>query len=190
MRSIPNTVIAAPKDETEFKRMLWKGLEITEGPYIIRYPRGCGEGAAWKEAAFEAIPAGRGSRIREGSGAAILVLGPFKAAALEAADRCRELYGISPAVYDMRFVKPLDTDILDQVAATCSKIVTVEDGTLKGGLFGAVAEYYAPKGLSIDLEGIGIPDRFITHAPQRRQRAACGIDADGILERLQAMMKK
>ena len=189
-RSIPGATVCAPSDETELKNLMFSALQAQSGPYIIRYPRGCGEGAAWKEAAFEAIPAGRGSRIREGSGAAILVLGPFKAAALEAADRCRELYGISPAVYDMRFVKPLDTDILDQVAATCSRIVTVEDGTLKGGLFGAVAEYYAPKGLGIDLEGIGIPDRFITHAPQRRQRAACGIDADGILERLQAMMKK
>ena len=188
--SIPGARIAAPANERELKNLMYSALQENGGLYIIRYPRGCGEGVAWKETPFEIVPAGKGEKVRDGEKVAILTAGPFAGAALEAAEACRETRGFTPAVYNMRFVKPLDEGLLEEVASRFEYILTVEDGTLSGGLYGAVCEHFAPISGKVAIEGIGIPDRFITHASQKEQRARCGLDAAGILARIGAMIKK
>ena len=187
-RSIPGAVIAAPKDEQDLKDLMFSALHAGSGPYIIRYPRGCGEGVAWKDTPFREIPTGQGEKILDGEKVAVLTLGPFAGKAVEAAQAIREKYGFTPGVYNMRFLKPLDKDILEEVAKNYDRILTVEDGAVQGGLFGAVAEHFASFP-GMEIEGIGIPDRFITHASQAQQRASCGLDAEGIEAGIEKLLK-
>lgn len=181
-RSIPNVTLAAPRDELQLRQLMYSALGSEGGPYIIRYPRGCGEGVAWKDVPFESIPAGKGEKLLDGSGIAVLTIGPVASAAVEAARKA------GAAVYDMRFLRPLDTSILEEVAESFKGILTVEDGTLKGGLLGAVTEYLSDrKGLSI--RGIGIPDRFIDTGTQAEQRSECRLDPAGILAEIEDLKK-
>lgn len=174
-RSVPGTVISAPSDETELKNMMYSALHCENGPYIIRYPRGYGKGADWRHTGFSLIECGKGRKLRDGGDAAVLVAGPF----IEEACRAAESSGMDVAVYDMRFIKPLDRDIVLEAAA-CGRIVTVEDGCVKGGLFGAVCELLAVERVECLVTPVGIPDRFVEHGTQKELRAQCGIDADGI----------
>lgn len=175
-RSIPNAVISAPSDEIQLKDLMYSGLSIDGGPYIMRYPRGCGEGVPWRQAPYEVIPAGKGRRLREGKSVAILALGPVANRALEAAGH----YGPDgPAVYDMRFLKPIDISILEE-AASFPVILTLEDGALKGGLYSEVCEFFSGRPGAPRIFGHGIPDRFIHQDTQSAQRAACGLDTDSI----------
>ena len=187
-RSIPGATIAAPRNETELKNLMFSSLSNESGPYIIRYPRGCGEGVDWKSAPFTRLETGKGERLVDGEGLAILAAGPVANRAVEAALRYREVHGTGPAVYDMRFVKPLDQDILREAAAFPA-ILTLEDGSLKGGLFGAVAEYLAESGCRPVLRGHGIPDRFIVQDTQAAERKECGLDTDSILEAIGELLK-
>lgn len=189
MRGIPNTIIAAPKDESELKDLLYAGLEIKDGPLIIRYPRGLGEGVKWENAAPRPIEVGKGEKVADGECVAVLALGPVVNRALEAAEKLREETGKSPAIFNVRFLKPFDKDILEE-AARFRHIVTLEDGCLKGGLFSEVSEYVASRGLSIDVRGIGIPDRFIAQAPVTRQREACGLTTGRIFTELSNIFQK
>ena len=189
-RSIPGTVICAPSDELELRRAMYTALQQENGPFIIRYPRGMGEGVEWKEAEPSVLPVGKGRRMAEGSGIAILALGPMAYMAKEAAQKIAERGGGQFAVYDMRYLKPLDQDILEEVSRTCKGIVTVEDGALKGGLFGAVSEWVAGKAAGIAVEGVGIPDKFIAHATQDQQREDCGISVSGIISACENLSKK
>ncbi|MBO4434813.1 MAG: 1-deoxy-D-xylulose-5-phosphate synthase [Bacteroidales bacterium] len=188
-RSIPNAVISAPRNELELRRLMFSGLSIKGGPYIIRYPRGCGEGVDWKSPELEALPIGKGEKLVDGKGVAILAIGPCVNRAVEAAQRHKLDYWSLPSVYDMRFLKPIDTDILEEVAATCHSILTVEDGCLKGGLYSAVSEYFAGRTKRPVIKGLGIPDRFIEQDRQDSQRRDCGLDSDSILDLLREMMK-
>ena len=178
-RSIPNAVITAPRNELELRNLMYSAISHEGGPYIIRYPRGCGEGTEWKEQPFTLLEKGRGEKLRDGAVAAILTIGPFAGAALRAASMVEERTGVSPAVWDMRFLKPLDMDIIRE-AVSFKAVVTVEDGALKGGLFGAVSEALAPIADAPVIKGMGIPDRFITHATQNAQRSLCGLTPEGI----------
>lgn len=184
-RSIPNCIVAVPSDETELKLMMYSALRHSEGPYIIRYPRGVGEGADWRNAAYEVLTPGRAVELRSGSDVAVIALGPCAHRAVEAAE---SLEGkLSVGVYDFRYLKPMDTAMLDKIASKYRAVLTVEDGCLKGGLFGAVAEYYASRGTGIRIDGLGVPDEFILHARQSQQRAMCGIDTAGITLKLSAL---
>ena len=188
-RSIPNAVISAPRNELELKNLMYTGLSIEGGPFIIRYPRGCGEGVAWQETPFEELPIGKGVKLMGGKDVAILALGPVANRALEAARRHKTDYWLAPAVYDMRFLKPLDTSILEEVCGFRA-ILTLEDGSLKGGLYGAVCEYFAGRTEAPIVKGLGIPDVFISQDTQAAQRAECGLDTESIFEILVEMMKK
>ena len=188
MRGVPNTSIAVPKDEKELKDLLYKGLDAKEGPFIIRYPRGMGEGVEWREAEPSPIQTGKGERLLEGSAVAILALGPVVYRALEAARRLEEETGKRPSVYNMRFLKPFDTGIMEEVSG-CEAILTIEDGSLKGGLHSEVSEYIASRGLDTVVKGLGVPDRFISQAPVGEQRKTCGIDAEGIYSELLKLLK-
>ncbi len=179
MRIIPNTVIAAPKDETELKNMLYAGLNISDGPYIIRYPRGTGEGTAWRESAPEPLETGKAEKIMEGSEVAVLALGPVANRALEAAKLVKDEIGKAPVVFNVRFLKPIDQTMMEE-AMKCRHILTFEDGALKGGLYSEVCEYVEAHGAETSVTGAGIPDRFITQAPVSDQRRTCGLDTGSI----------
>ena len=187
-RSIPGTVIAAPRNELELKNLMHTALAAKEGPFIIRYPRGYGEGVDWREAGASLLNVGKGEKMTEGRRVAVLALGPVVNRAVEAAARHKADYWVSPAVYDMRFLKPLDESILEEVAGY-DVILTIEDGCLKGGLFGAVSEYFAGKMDAPVIKALGIPDRFISQDSQAGQRKACCLDADSIYSILYEMMK-
>ena len=189
-RSIPGTIIAVPRDEAVLKDMMYSSLQEKEGPYIIRYPRGCGEGVDWKNTPYRKLAPGKGEKLRDGKTIAVLAAGPFVNRACEAAGLFSEKYGWSPAVYDMMFVKPVDADILKEVSDNFSAVITVEDGALKGGLYGEVCEWFSPAGKGIEIHGIGIPDRFIPQDRQAAQRHECGLDTAGILEKMEEIHKK
>ena len=181
-RSIPGTVIAAPKDELELKNMMYSALLSEQGPYIIRYPRGNGEGVQWKDEAYMALEAGRGELLAEGSRVAVIAAGPVVYRALEAAERFKEEAGWSPAIYNIRYIKPIDTALLEEAYAGYDRIVTIEDGTVVGGLYGAVAEFVASKDLPKPVRAVGIPDRYISQGTQSELRSECGLTTDEIFK--------
>ena len=188
-RSIPGLTIAAPSDETELKNLMYTALH-QDSPMIIRYPRGTGEGRDWREAGWAILPPGKATRLVDGERIAILALGPAAHRAVEAAAAFREEYGFTPAVYDVRYLKPLDGEMLKEVSAGFGSVLTVEDGALMGGLYGAVAEYLSAEGSGIRLAGAGIPDRFIPQDTQAAERAECNIDRNGILSQLCKLVEK
>ena len=179
-RSIPGTIVSSPKDETELKQLMYTAYRHDSGPFIIRYPRGMGRGTAWQDVPFAELPIGKAETLLEGDTVAVVSCGPAAYDALRAAEE----YAGKVGVYNFRFIKPLDCEALDGIAARYERIVTVEDGTLLGGLYGAVCEYVLARGYDIKVEGIGIPDRFISQARQTKQLADCGIDYEGIKKSL------
>lgn len=188
LRCVPNVIIAAPKDETQLKRLLYTGMKIKEGPLVIRYPRGVGEGVGWRDAAPEPLAIGKGERLANGEKVAVLALGPVANRAAEAAERLRKETGRGPAIFNVIFLKPFDAAILEE-ASRFERIITLEDGSLKGGLFSEVSEYVASRGLDIKVTGVGIPDRFITQAAVARQREECGLDTERIYSELASLFK-
>ena len=187
-RSIPGVTVAAPRNETELKHLMYTGLSLKDGPMILRYPRGIGEGTPWREAPYKELPLGKGEKLMDGEGVALLGIGPVVNRALAAARRCLAEQGVSPAIYDMRFLKPLDQEILAE-AGKFKAIITVEDGALKGGLYGAVCEFFASRKNAPIIKGIGIPDRFIGQDTQKAQWASCGLDEESLLELITDMLK-
>lgn len=173
-RSIPGATISAPSDETELKNLMYTALHSERGPFFIRYPRGMGEGARWRKAAFQNLPVGKAVEMAEGSEIAVICSGPVLNRAMEAAQAFPGKVG----VYNFRFIKPLDTDMLGHIARTYNYIVTVEDGCLKGGLFGAVSEFMSGMENAPVVKGIGIPDEFIAQDTQAAQRTYCGLDTE------------
>ena len=184
-RSIPGTVIAAPKDEIELRNLMYTALQQEHGPIIIRYPRGCGEGVAWREAPFHAMEPGKAQVLLEGSEIAIIGTGPAVNRALEAAGAFPGKVG----VYHFPFVKPLDTEMLESIAARYGQIVTVEDGCIAGGLFGAVSEYMVSHGHALQIHPVGIGDEFVTQASQAQQRHHYNLDREGLEKILQKFLQ-
>ena len=187
-RSVPGTIVSAPRNELELKRLMHTALGHTGGPFIIRYPRGRGEGTAWRDVPAEPLPVGRGEKLLSGKGVAILGIGPVVNRALEAALRHKTDYWEAPSVYDVRYLKPLDPAIMEEVSG-CKAILTVEDGCLKGGLFGAVSEYFAIRPNAPIVKGVGIPDRYIGQDTQKGQWEECGLDTESLFDLLRDMMK-
>ena len=187
-RCIPSVVISAPRNEIELRNLMYTALEYPGGPFFIRYPRGYGEGMDWEKADAHPLPVGKGECLMKGKGVAVLALGHVANRALEAAQRHKSDYWVGPSVYDMRFLKPLDQDILEEVSSY-KAILTVEDGSLKGGLYGAVSEYFAARPDAPIIKGVGIPDRFVVQDTQKAQREECGLDTESLFDLLREMMK-
>ena len=183
-RSIPDMVIAVPKDEAELKNMMYTASRYDKGPFIIRYPRGYGEGVEWRNADFAEIRPGKGEKISDGTSTAVICAGPTVYRAREAAAKIFRETGWKPAIYNIRYVKPMDETMLEEISGNFGTIITIEDGCLKGGLFGAVSEYVSSRGLGIKVTGMGIPDRFIGQGTQQELRAECGYDTEGICRRI------
>ncbi|MBQ9548439.1 MAG: 1-deoxy-D-xylulose-5-phosphate synthase [Bacteroidales bacterium] len=184
-RSVPDTIVCAPRDETALARLMHTALAHDRGPFIIRYPRGTGEGVPWQDAPRTPWPVGQGETLLEGDTVALIGLGPVVNRALEAAARFPGRVG----VYDFCYLKPLDEALLNTIAQRYRHIITLEDGTLKGGLFGAVSEALAPCPGGPSVEGLGIPDRFIGQARQTEQRTACGLDSDSISKNIEKVLQ-
>ena len=179
-RCIPDTIISAPRNELELKNLMYTAYLHDTGPFIIRYPRGLGEGVAWKDSPMQELPLGKAETLLEGDTVALVCLGPVANRAVEAAQDFPGRVG----VYDFRFLKPLDHETLDLIAGRYSHILTLEDGSLKGGLYGAVCEHLACRPKCPVIEGAGIPDAFTLHARQADQRRDCGLDKKGISDRI------
>jgi 1-deoxy-D-xylulose-5-phosphate synthase len=187
-RCIPNMIISSPMNESELRNLMYTAqLESTKLPIVIRYPRGEGVMPEWKTEMKE-IEIGRGRKLKEGKDIAILSLGHpgnFAAAAI----RDLKNDGIMPAHYDMRFAKPLDEELLHEACQQYEKLVTVEDGTVKGGFGSAILEFMAEHGYKNEVRILGIPDRLVEHGTPKELHRECGYDAQGIKETVLEMMK-
>lgn len=179
MRSIPNIIVAAPMDEIELRNMMYTAQLPDMGPFSIRYPRGCGTNLNWR-VPFQKIEPGTGRLVSEGEDIAILTVGKpgiYVQRSLKKLVR----KNIKPAHYDMRFIKPLDEAILHEVFRKFKHIITIEDGTVKGGFGSAVAEFMAENAYMAQLRIMGIPDKFIEHGAVEQLYKDCGLDTDGIV---------
>ena len=179
LRLIPGMVVMAPKDESELRDMLYTAVEYRGGPIALRYPRGNGVGVPLKED-FDLLPLGRGETIRSGNDVALLGIGTIVNAA-SAASELLAARGVSAEVVSMRFVKPLDEDILGDIASRFSRVVTLEDNTVLGGFGSAVTEFFSGREGNIPhVLRIGIPDCFVQHGTQQELYASLEMDAAGI----------
>ncbi len=182
LRHLPGMTVMAPADENEMAKMLALALRL-EGPSSVRYPRGWVAGAAM-DTILSPVPVGRGRLVREGSDVAILSIGTQLAGAVEAAERLQAEAGISAAVADARFVKPLDTGLISGLAERCGRIVTVEEHALQGGFGSAVLEALAEAGVSAPVLNIGIPDSFVEHGSIAQLKDRIGLSPGRIFERV------
>jgi 1-deoxy-D-xylulose-5-phosphate synthase len=167
-------------NEVELRNLMFTAQLENKGPFVIRYPRGRGMSTGWKQP-FEEIIVGTGRKIREGEKVAILSIGHPGNFVVEACEILQK-EGISAGHYDMRFLKPLDEKLLHEVFGRYQHIVTIEDGTIKGGLGSAVLEFMADYGYQASVKRLGIPDRYITSGKPEELYAECGFDVDGIVE--------
>jgi 1-deoxy-D-xylulose-5-phosphate synthase len=188
LRFVPGMVVMAPKDEAELRDMLYTATEYKEGPIALRYPRGSALGVELKEG-FRLIEIGKAEKIIEGEDVALLALGSMVDYSLKAAQKLKE-QGISCEVINMRFAKPLDTEILDNVVSKFQKIITLEENSLAGGFGSAVAEYFINKKYKNDLEMIGLPDKFIDHGTQQELHNILKIDPDGIVDKVKEFIQQ
>ena len=189
-RTIPGAIIAAPKDEIELKNMMYSAMLSEDGPYIIRYPRGYGEGTGWQTSEFEKYAAGKGEKLKDGEDIAVIAAGPFANRAVEAAEIVKEKTGRCPAIYNIRYIKPVDEDMLEEICGKFDEIITIEDGCITGGLYGCVAEYTAQRDKGISITPIAIPDSYLSQGTQEELRDECGLTTRRIAETIEGKMKK
>jgi 1-deoxy-D-xylulose-5-phosphate synthase len=178
MRCIPNVTVSVPMDEEELRNLMYTAQQDNMGTFCIRYPRGNGVMVDWRRP-MKALPVGKGRKIRDGEEVAILTIGHVGNFAVEACGML-DREGFLPAHYDMRYVKPLDEEMLHEVFSRYRKIVTVEDGCIVGGFGSAVAEFMIDNGYNAFVKRLGIPDRFVEHGEQPELHKECGYDAEGI----------
>jgi 1-deoxy-D-xylulose-5-phosphate synthase len=188
LRCIPNLIVSAPMNEQELRNLMYTAqLDSTGLPFVIRYPRGEGVMPEWKTP-LAPIEIGKGRKIKDGKGVAILSFGHPGNFATTAIRNLRS-EGIDPAHYDIRFVKPLDEALLHEVFANYSKIVTVEDGTVVGGFGSAILEFMNANGYKADVTILGIPDRLVEHGTLKELHSECAYDAAGIEAAVKAIIK-
>ena len=182
LRCIPNMIIMTPSDENETRQLLYTGYQH-QGPAAVRYPRGTGTGAVIDKT-MTALPMGKGLVKREGSGVAILNFGTLLGSALEAGEQ------LDATVVDMRFVKPLDKEIILSLANSHALLVTLEENSIAGGAGSAVSEFLAEQAVVMPILQLGLPDQFIDHANHPQQLAMAGLDAQQILSRIQERLDR
>lgn len=181
MRIIPNLTIAAPMDEHELRKLMYTAQQPDMGPFVIRYPRGRGMLTDWK-CEFEAIPVGKGRLLKEGKDMAVITLGPIGYKAQKAIERIESETNLSIAHYDLRFVKPLDKEMLDSIGKNFRKIITIEDGVLSGGAGSAVMEFMSDNGYNVDIKRLGIKNCFVQHGAVNELYKICGLDEESIYQ--------
>lgn len=194
LRAIPNLTICSPLNEIELRNMMYTAQLPDKGPFVIRYPRGRGVTHDWKRPMTE-ISLGKGQMLKNGHDIAVLSIGPIGNTVTEAIklfekQATENHRPTTVAHYDMRFLKPIDTNILDRVGKEFKKVLTVEDGVINGGFGSAVLEYFADKGYKPDVIRIGLPDEFVTHGTISELHHLVGIDTAGILNSLNTLYQK
>ena len=188
MRCIPNMIVAAPRNEQELRNMMYSAsldsFKDLKQAITIRYPRGQGVMPAWRTT-FEKIEIGKGIEVIPGKDVAILTIGHIGNEAIEAVEEAHKKE-VQPALFDMRFVKPLDETLLHHIFANFKTLITVEDGAIQGGFGSAIAEFMVDHQYSAKLIRLGIPDQIIEHGEQKELYAQCGIDSNSILSQILA----
>ena len=180
LRPVPDITISSPYDECELRRLMFTATQPDMGTFVIRYPRGKGSLMNWR-CPLETVEVGKGRCMHEGKDVALLTLGPL-GKVMEWAVAEAEKQGVSVAHYDMRFLKPLDEDILKKVGENFKYVVTLEDGTVKGGLGSAVVEYMVANSYTPKVKIMGIPDNFVEHGTPEELYRICGMDKESVLE--------
>ena len=188
MRCIPNMVVSAPMNEEELRNLMFTAQQDDMGPFSIRYPRGNGVMVDWQRP-MKAIPVGKGRKICDGEEVAILSIGTIGNEVVKATTALNA-EGYNPAHYDLRFVKPLDEALLHDVFSKFSKVITVEDGCIEGGMGSAVLEFMADNNYQSQVIRMGIPDRYIEHGEQPELWAEAGYDANAIIEKVKSVVEK
>lgn len=185
MRCIPNMTVSAPMNEEELRNLMYTAQQDDMGPFVIRYPRGTGVMTDWQRP-LKAIPVGKGRKISDGEEVAILSIGAIGNEVVKAAAELSN-DGFYPAHYDIRFVKPLDENLLHEIFQKYSKVITVEDGCIEGGMGSAILEFMADNNYSAEVVRLGIPDEFVEHGDQPEIWAECGYDASAIAAQVKKM---
>ncbi|WP_018108606.1 1-deoxy-D-xylulose-5-phosphate synthase [Bacteroides propionicifaciens] len=188
LRPIPNLTIASPMDEPELRRMMFTAQLPDKGSFVIRYPRGRGNCKDWK-CKLEEIPVGKGRVITQGDELAVISLGPIGVKAQEAIENL-EKQGKSIALYDLRFLKPLDTEMLHSIGQKFNKIITLEDGVIKGGMGSAILEFMSENNYTPSIHRMGIPDEFIEHGRVEELYHLCNLDTPAIEEAMLDILNK
>ena len=187
LRIIPNMVVMTPKDEQELRDMLFTAVEYKDGPIALRYPRGNALGVKIKNG-FEKIPIGKAEVLRNGEDTVILAVGSMVENSRKAADILSD-EGIHAEVVNMRFIKPLDYELLDKIASTHRKIITLEENTILGGFGSSVIEYFIDNNYKNDLLRLGLPDRFIEHGKQKELHQQLELDPASIAGKIKLFLK-
>ncbi|MCB6901609.1 1-deoxy-D-xylulose-5-phosphate synthase [Hoylesella buccalis] len=185
LRPIPNLTIAAPMDEKELRRLMYTAQLPDKGMFVIRYPRGRGVNKDWK-CLLEEIKVGTGRKLKDGDQVAILTVGPIGNDAQKAIEALPQRDNV--AHYDMRFIKPLDGDLLDEIGKKFKKVITIEDGIRNGGFGSAVLEWFNDHGYAPSVQRMGLPDEFVTHGSVDELRRIVGLDAPHIKQNIEAML--
>ena len=185
LRPIPNLTIAAPMDEKELRRLMYTAQLPDKGMFVIRYPRGRGVNKDWK-CPLEEIKVGTGRKLKDGDQVAILTVGPIGNDAQKAIEALPQRDNV--AHYDMRFIKPLDGDLLDEIGKKFKKVITIEDGIRNGGFGSAVLEWFNDHGYAPSVQRMGLPDEFVTHGSVDELRRIVGLDAPHIKQNIEAML--
>lgn len=196
LRPVPNITLASPMNEHELRRLMYTAQLPGKGTFVIRYPRGRGVLADW-HCPLEEVKVGTGRKLRDGDDIAVLSVGPVGNNVVKAVEMIENDAksasggsGISVAHYDMRFVKPLDENLLKEVAAKFKHVITVEDGVREGGFGSAVIEWMEDNGQHLDIVRLGLPDHFVEHGTVAQLQSIVGIDAEGIRRTIKETFRK
>lgn len=189
LRCIPNMVLMAPKDEAELQRMIVTGIQHTEGPIALRYPRGNGYGAPLMEEGWEPLPIGKGEILRHGDDLLIVAYGSMVYPAMQTAEILHE-HGIEATVINARFAKPLDTELILPLAERTGRVVTMEEGCLPGGFGSAIAEAMLDADITVPLTRLGVPDRLVDHATPDQSKAELELTPPQMAERILKLFSK
>ncbi|MDR0507431.1 MAG: 1-deoxy-D-xylulose-5-phosphate synthase [Dysgonamonadaceae bacterium] len=182
LRCIPNVTIASPLNEIDLRNLMFTCSRPGKGVFVIRYPRGKGELKDW-ERPFEILPVGKGRKLKDGKDVAVISIGAVGNIVREAIEKAGEK-GIDAAHYDLIYLKPLDEELLHEAGKNFKRIITVENGSIQGGMGSAVMEFMSENGYFPEIKRIGIPDRFIPHGSVAELYKMCGMDADSIAKKI------
>ena len=183
LRCLPNIVVMAPKDEAELQRMVVTGINYTDGPIAMRYPRGNGYGVPLMEEGWEAVPIGKGEILRSGDDVLMVAYGSMVHPTMQAAEMLSE-YGVEATVVNARFVKPLDTELIVPLAKRIGRVVTLEEGCIMGGFGSAVTEALMEHDVIVPVKRFGVPDQLVEHAKPDEAKAELGLTGSQIAERV------
>jgi 1-deoxy-D-xylulose-5-phosphate synthase len=189
LRCIPNLTIASPMNEQELRNLMFTAQDNPKGPMVIRYPRGNGVMKNWRTP-FQRIPIGKGRKLRDGKDLAVISIGPIGNEAIKACEFIESDKNISAALYDLRFVKPIDEEMLHEIFSSYKKIITLEDNAIAGGMGSAVIEFMADNNYQARVKRLGIPDYFVQHGTLEQLHKECGYDFASLVEEIMHACKK